>query len=221
MATTRDRIVTATTELFRRRGLNGTSVKQITEAADVTVGSLYHFFPDGKEQLAAEVLAVSGEAYRELFEVIADAAADPVAAVLDFFDGAAAVLEETDFIDPCPIGTVAREVASTDDTLRLVSDRVFSSWISAASTRFRASGMADSDADELAWCLVATIEGGFVLARSARDADGLRTAGRRMARLVELHLVAAVEPSAHAVAPAPRGTGGRAQASSGDQVRSG
>ena len=112
MNDTRQRIVTATGELFRRQGYNGTSVKQVTAAAGAPFGSLYHFFPGGKEELGETVVRSSGQAYLELFEVIYDAAADPPSAVTDFFDGAATVLEETGYLDACPIGTVALEVAA-------------------------------------------------------------------------------------------------------------
>src|SRR5436190_23029591 len=115
VADTRDRFLTATNESFRRRGYNGTSLKHVTAAAQAPTGSLYHFFPGGKDELAAEVITTSGAAYRELFEAIADEAVSPVAAITDFFDGAATTLEESGFIDPCPIGTVAREVASTNE----------------------------------------------------------------------------------------------------------
>jgi AcrR family transcriptional regulator len=186
---TRDRIVQAATELFRRQGLNGTSIKQITAAAGVTTGSLYHFYPAGKEQLAAEVIETSGAAYRDLFEMIADAAGDPVAAVHDFFEGAALALEDTDFIDPCPIGTIAREVASTSETLRETTTRVFDSWIAAAACRFERAGLPAAHAAELATCVVAAIEGGFVVARAARDADALRVVGRHTTRLVAASLL--------------------------------
>ena len=55
MADTRDRILVATNELFRRQGYNGTSLSQISEAANATIGSIYHFFPGGKEALAVAV----------------------------------------------------------------------------------------------------------------------------------------------------------------------
>src|SRR5579862_450589 len=164
VAGTRDRLLTATNESFRRRGYNGTSLKHVTEAAHAPTGSLYHFFPGGKDELTREVLVTSGAAYRELFEAIADAAASPGDAVTDFFDGAATVLEETDFIDPCPIGTVAREVASTNDELRAATEQVFASWIDAATARLTAAGVADEEAATLATTFVAALEGAFVLA---------------------------------------------------------
>ena len=188
MADTRDRLLTATNESFRRRGYNGTSMKDVTSAARAPTGSLYHFFPGGKDELAAEVIATSGAVYRELFEAISDAATSPGAAVTDFFDGAAAVLEETDFIDPCPIGTVAREVASTNEPLRVATERVFASWIDAATTRLAAAGIANDDAECLATAIVAALEGSFVLARAKRDANVLRETGRVMRRVVETAL---------------------------------
>ena len=189
MAGTRDRLLAATNESFRRRGYNGTSLKHVTEAAQAPTGSLYHFFPGGKDELASEVLVTSGAAYRELFETIADAAASPGDAVTDFFDGAAAVLEETDFVDPCPIGTVAREVASTNEKLRQATEQVFASWIDAATTRLQAAGIDDDEAATLATTVVAALEGAFVLARAKRDANVLRDSGRVMRHAVEAALV--------------------------------
>ena len=194
MADTRDRFLTATNESFRRRGYNGTSLKHVTAAAQAPTGSLYHFFPGGKDELAAEVITTSGAAYRELFEAIADAAASPGDAVSDFFDGAALVLEETDFIDPCPIGTVAREVASTNEPLRAATERVFQSWIDAATTRLAAAGVAGEEARRLATTFVAALEGSFVLARAQRDANVLRETGKVMRRVVE-DALSNVEPA--------------------------
>ena len=166
MHETRQRLVTTTAELFRRRGFHGTSLKQVTEAAGAPIGSLYHFFPGGKEDLGDAVLRTSGQAYLELFEVIYDAAADPASAMTDFFDGAAAVLEETDYIDACPIGTVA---------LRLES-----------------AGVERAAAAELAVTLIAAVEGGFMLSRAARSPEPMRIAGRSMRALVELALTNSV-----------------------------
>jgi AcrR family transcriptional regulator len=185
VADTRDRLLAATNESFRRRGYSGTSVKDVTSAANAPTGSLYHFFPGGKDELAAAVITTSGAAYRDLFEAIADAAASPEAAVTDFFDGAAAVLEETGFIDPCPIGTVAREVASSNEPLRIATEQVFAGWIDAATTRLATAGIAPDDARTLATAIVAALEGGFVLARARRDANVLRDTGRIMRRVVE------------------------------------
>ena len=91
--------------------------------------------------------------YRELFEAIVAEADNPAAAYVDFFTGAAAVLEESDFIDPCPIGTIAREVANTSEPLREAAKRVFDSWIAAAHAHLTAAGIPSDVAGELATAL--------------------------------------------------------------------
>lgn len=181
----RERFITATTELFRRQGYHATSMKQITAATGLPTGSLYHFFPGGKEQLAQAAVVTSGRVYCDLLELIWDGADSPADAVQAFFEGAAAVLEETDFIDPCPIGTIAREVASTNDALRISTTAVFDLWITTAAARLRAAGLGASVATDLATTFVGTVEGGFVLARASRDADRLRATGRHMRLLVQ------------------------------------
>ena len=51
---TRERILYATAELFRRQGYSGTGLKQVVGEAQAPFGSLYHHFPGGKQQLAGE-----------------------------------------------------------------------------------------------------------------------------------------------------------------------
>lgn len=185
MAATRDRIIVATNELFRRHGYNGTSLSQISEASSATIGSIYHFFPGGKEALAVAVVETTGAVYRELFESIVAEAENPAAAYIDFFAGAAAVLEESDFIDPCPIGTIAREVANTSEPLRQAAKSAFDSWIAAAQRHLTAAGILTDVANELAAVFVSTVEGVFVLSRTQRTTAPLTAAGRHLAALVE------------------------------------
>src|SRR6201997_5624484 len=97
MPDTRERIIQASADLLRRQGYAATGVKQIVAAAQAPFGSVYHFFPGGKEQLGAEAILVSGKLYEELIPAVFDPAPDPVTAVRWFFDGAAQHLVETDY----------------------------------------------------------------------------------------------------------------------------
>jgi AcrR family transcriptional regulator len=185
---TRNRILGATNELFRRQGFNGTSLSQVVKVSGATTGSVYHFFPGGKTELAAEVLRTSGQVYQELVEMIVDDADDVAIAMTDAFGGAAAVLVESNFIDPCPIGTVAREVASTHDDLRVVAQEVMASWVGSLAVRFRDAGIAADRADALANLVVASIEGGFVMARTARNAEAFASIGEMLREVVAAEL---------------------------------
>jgi AcrR family transcriptional regulator len=183
-SSTKDRIVDASAELFRRNGYTGTGVKQIVAAAGAPFGSLYHFFPGGKEQLGEEVIRTSGAMYGLLIGAIFDPAPDVVAAVESFFAGAAETLVQTDYADACPIATVALEVASTNDVLRQATADVFESWIAGGAERFEGAGIAAARARELTIAMLAALEGAFVLCRAMRTTEPLRIAGETMAAAV-------------------------------------
>ncbi|MEJ7583555.1 MAG: TetR/AcrR family transcriptional regulator [Acidimicrobiales bacterium] len=184
MADTRDRIVAATATLFQQRGYTGSGLKQISTDSAAPFGSLYHFFPGGKEELAAVTLRWSGLGYQLLVEAVLDAAPDIVSGVRDAFAGATETLRESDYADACPIATVALEVASTNEGLRRVTAEVFEGWLAALAGRFAAAGIGVERARELAIVFVATIEGGFLLSRAAKDTTAMDALGRSVTEMV-------------------------------------
>lgn len=187
-AATKGRIVDAGAELFRRQGYNGTGLKQIVAAAEAPFGSLYHFFPGGKEQLGEEVIRSGGAMYYRLFEAFMNAAPDIVTGVETFFAGAAAALEATDYADACPIATIALEVASTNEPLRQATADVFESWISGAAGRFAGAGIAPAAARDLAISTIALLEGAFIFSRAMRTTEAMFATGTAAAAAVRAAL---------------------------------
>ncbi|MGZ4349938.1 MAG: TetR/AcrR family transcriptional regulator, partial [Solirubrobacteraceae bacterium] len=162
MSQTRDRIVDTSADLLRRQGYTATGVKQIVREARAPFGSIYHFFPGGKEELGAAAIRRSGALYEELIPAVFDPAPDLVSAVRAFFDGAAAQLEDSEYEDACPIATVALEVSSTSEPMREACADVFESWIAAGVPRFTAEGLDEETARELVVAMIAALEGAFV-----------------------------------------------------------
>jgi AcrR family transcriptional regulator len=174
---TRDRLVQVSALLLQRQGLTGTGIKQILAEARAPYSSLYHHFPGGKEELATAAITASGTRYQALVEAVWDEAPDLVSSVAAVFDAAARTLESTDFAVACPIATVALEVASTNEPLRLATAAVFEGWIAAASTRFEAERIFPDDARDLALSLISLLEGAFILSQTLRSTDPVRAAG--------------------------------------------
>jgi AcrR family transcriptional regulator len=186
---TRDRIVERSAELFRRQGFVATGVKQIVTEARAPFGSVYHFFPDGKEQLGEEVIRWSGGLYGQLLELFFVPGEDPVAATRAFFAGAARTLVDTDYADACPIATIALEVSSSSEPMRQACADVFESWTAAATTRLAEMGVAPERARPTAMTLICALEGAFVLARARRSTEPLELAGATVAAAVDAALV--------------------------------
>jgi AcrR family transcriptional regulator len=190
---TKHRIVERSAELFRRQGFAGTGVKQIVAEASAPFGSLYHFFPGGKEQLGEEVIRWSGAIYGQLIDAFFGPGTDPVSAMRDFFAAAATTLRETDYADACPIATVALEVSSTNEPMRQACADVFDSWVDAATQRLAESGLPRKRSRSLAISMLALLEGAFVLARAQRSTEPLDIAGAAATAMVR-QAVAAQRP---------------------------
>jgi AcrR family transcriptional regulator len=184
MSSTRDRIVETSSELFRRQGYAATGIKQIVTQAQAPFGSVYHFFPGGKEQLGAEAIRTSGALYELLIPAVFDPAPDLVAGVRSFFAGAAQHLVDTDYEDACPIATIALEVSSSSETMREACAEVFESWIIAGAARHEAAGIDPAAARRLTIGMLAALEGAFVLARALRSTEPLEIAGEMAANAV-------------------------------------
>jgi AcrR family transcriptional regulator len=164
-------------ELFRRNGYSGTGLKQIVSEANAPFGSLYHFFPGGKEQLGQEVIRTSGLAYIQLFDLFIAPAEDLISGIEAFFAAGIATLEATDYVEGCPIATVALEVAATNEPLRQATADVFTAWIDAGTEKFAKFGIGTEAARTLTITAVNNLEGAFVLCRSLRDAEAMAVAG--------------------------------------------
>ncbi|HEX8208242.1 MAG TPA: TetR/AcrR family transcriptional regulator [Solirubrobacteraceae bacterium] len=175
---TKDRIIETTAALFRRHGYTGTGMKQVVQAANAPFGSLYHHFPGGKEELGREVILRGGAMYAELFAEVARQAEGPLEYVRDVFEGAATTLVESGYEDACPIETVALEVASTNEPLRLATAEVFESWIDGWTMYLeRRAGLDHDRARALGIEFLSAMEGAFVLCRALRSPEPMRLAG--------------------------------------------
>ena len=189
MTDTRQRIVEAAATAFMRQGYAGTGLKQLTVDSAAPFGSLYHFFPGGKVELAGETLRWAGAAYAErVAGVFAAGKGDIADRIVFAFEQAAGTLEETDYADACPIATVALEVASTNDDLREVTHEIFESWLAGAGAMFTAAGIPSRRARELAILFVAALEGGFLLSRAAKDTEPMLVLGRAVADAVRAEI---------------------------------
>jgi AcrR family transcriptional regulator len=181
---TRDRILEAGAGLFRRQGYEGTALKEIVDRGGAPWGSLYHFFPGGKQELGVLALRRSGERYRGLLELVFERSAEPSEAFRQFFVLSAAALEASDFADGCPIAAVALEAANTTEALRLVCAEVFESWLTTLTEALRDGGIERTVARRLAVFGLSTFEGAITLSRTLRNTEPLTDSAEIVAGIV-------------------------------------
>ena len=178
---TRDRIVAAAAQLYGRYGYTGVGLKQVAAESGSPIGSLYHFFPGGKDELAAEALRMSGAGYQTLVEGILENMPELASGIEQSFALAAEVLAASGYVDACWIETVALEVASTNEPLREVTAEIFEGWIDSATAWVESHGVPAGEARALGIAYITGLEGAFVLARALRSPEPLLATGRMLA----------------------------------------
>jgi AcrR family transcriptional regulator len=188
MSETKERLLRAGERLFRAQGYSGTGLKQLAAEAQAPWSSMYHFFPDGKEQLAEEVIRYGGELYAQMIRQCFAAYPDPRDAVAAMFSGEAKILRSSGFRNGCPVASVALDVASTTDKVRKPCAEVFGSWIDTLAEGIAATGMAEETATDLASYILAALEGAIILSRTSKSVKPLEQTAQFVLHTLEQKL---------------------------------
>lgn len=164
-AAERAALVPVLAEVFRAHGYEGASLARITEGTGLGKGSLYHYFPGGKEEMAQAVLAHIDR----WFEVNVFA---PLREEIDATAGVARMFDECGnyFLSGrkvCIVGVFA--LSSTRDRFALAVKNYFTAWAGSLYDALLRAGHAEPAAAGLAEDIVGAIQGALVLARAVDD----------------------------------------------------
>ncbi|MDT5147516.1 MAG: TetR/AcrR family transcriptional regulator, lmrAB and yxaGH operons repressor [Mycobacterium sp.] len=168
-------LVDVAATLFRRQGYAATGLNQILDEAGVKPGSLYHHFPQGKQQLAAAVVDATGSGIEQLLRRFL-ATDRPVADVVDRWIDLLTAGLAGDPRDGCPIEPIATESVHASPQVREASARTFKGWCAAIEERLRSDGRSAAAAEQVALAVISLIEGALILSRIDGDPAALNAA---------------------------------------------
>ena len=169
----RQRMIDTTARLLWSQGLRATGMNQIVKESKAPRGSIYHHFPEGKEQLAAAALRAAGEVMTANIRA-ALAHRDADTAIRTFVEVYAREMRDSDFHHGCPIATVALEAATTSPAIREVCASVFGAWEDLLAARLTRDGVPRKEARRLAVVILSLLEGAMILCRARRTTQPLR-----------------------------------------------
>jgi TetR/AcrR family transcriptional repressor of lmrAB and yxaGH operons len=174
----REDVIPALAEVFRTQGYEGASLSLLGAAAGLGKGSLYNFFPGGKEEMAqAVVTQIDGWFRDEMFMPLREAE-DPRAGIRDMLRATDRYFHSGRRV--CLIGAFA--LADSRDRFARQLELYFAEWIDALAAVLRRMGMSTATARGEAEDAVAAIQGALVLARAADDLGVFARVLRRLER---------------------------------------
>jgi AcrR family transcriptional regulator len=180
----RERIVAGAADMISRRGLNATSIREMARHARAPLGSTYHYFPEGKQQLATEAVRYTGEwVARRLRKELE---AGPVSGLRAFLGLWRKIVVDSDFRAGCPVLAVSIEEPPTDETpaALVAAADVFDAWESLLADSLREHGAEREQAAQLATLVVAAVEGTVAMCRAKRSTQPLDRTAEQLQALV-------------------------------------
>ena len=161
----RDELISNLGEIFREYGFAGTSLSEITARTGLGKGSLYHFFPNGKTEMAEAVLNNIDTWFQENVFIPLRESEDALDGIDNMFNAVSNYFDSGNRI--CLVGAFALD--NTRDQFLQEVGEYFTDWITALSIALKRSAYTPNTAKSMAEDIVLGIQGALVLARSQED----------------------------------------------------
>ncbi|MEQ8282493.1 MAG: TetR/AcrR family transcriptional regulator [Parvibaculum sp.] len=179
----REKLIGSAIALFRRKGYAATGLNEILAASGAPKGSLYHYFPKGKEELGAEAVQQAGAAVTATLRQLHDTTETATA----FLDAYCALLagwvEKSGYRDGCPIATTLLETLPQSERIGAAGRAAFDEWTAIIAAVHARDGMGPEAARARAEFDLAAIEGALLLMRVRQSAAPLQNVARALSAL--------------------------------------
>jgi TetR/AcrR family transcriptional repressor of lmrAB and yxaGH operons len=184
LAPTRDRILSAARQLFQQRGYYAVGTAEILAASDSPKGSMYHHFPDGKEQIAIE--AVNSIRYDVLsrLQQLESAGYSVADTIRQLAKGMARWLKDSDYREGTMLASTTVGSVPELPKLHNAIKAAFDDWRNHIVERLMRDDWSRSDATALTHTVVASIEGAMILARIDRDERVVMKVAESLAQMI-------------------------------------
>lgn len=174
MSSTRERIIETVCTLLEVQGYHATGLKQILSESGTPKGSLYYYFPQGKEELAEEAVMRSAGIVAERIRHGLARSEHVGPAVQGFVREIAEQIERSNFSSGGPLTTIALETVHSSQRLNSACRNAYRMIQEAFAEKVAARGYPEVRARQIATFIVSSIEGAILLSRTNHSGDPLR-----------------------------------------------
>ncbi len=163
----RARMIDGAVRLLAQHGLQATSFSEVLELTGAPRGSLYHHFPEGKEQLIRSAVDLAGDRALDALNGRTGASAEEITV---FFLGIwREILVRSHLGAGCAV--LAVTVATDSQELLQRAGAIFREWRGKLAELLEEGGLTSRDAARFAATLVAASEGAVVLSRAEQSME--------------------------------------------------
>ncbi len=168
-------ILKSAIRLFRRYGYAATGLNDILKSSQAPKGSLYHYFPNGKEELGAAAVHAAGKTVTKTLEALKADTTSAEEFLKRYCELLAYWIENSNFQDGCPITTTLLEMSAVSPKISQAGADTFNDWRTILKAVLTRDGWPTETARQHADFILASIQGAILLSRIDRSTAPLRT----------------------------------------------
>ena len=181
----RDAIVRAAATLFRRNGFAATGINEIVKVSGAPKGSLYHYFPNGKDEIAVAAVRFAGNGLVATLEKLEQKHKSAAALIRAYCQLLAGWMANSGFRDGCPITTTLLESAPQSADVAAAGRESFDGWCAVISRALVRDGFGKAEAMQLATLTISALEGALILARIESNARPINDVAKSLAKILQ------------------------------------
>lgn len=182
---TREKVLTTAAFLFQKNGYHATGLNEIINESATPKGSLYYYFPNGKEELAAATIKLMGNTIQRHIEEELAKDSDPIRAFREFILDLANKFNEKDPGNCFSISLLALETVTISEPLRKACIEVYNLWTDTFYQKLVNCGFSSERATELSLVLQSMIEGAITISLIRNDTTMLIAAAEKISILLK------------------------------------
>ncbi|TJY41766.1 TetR/AcrR family transcriptional regulator [Cohnella pontilimi] len=182
---TKSLIIDIATKLFQQKGYMGVGLNEILKACNISKGSLYHHFPNGKEELLIACLQTLNEAITTDIEDIFQRYSTTQEAAIGMIEQLIMKFETEGTLTGYTFSSIVSEMASLSDPVRMACAQLYQKIQHIYSNKLAADGFSKDTASSIALMMTASIEGGMMLCLTQNATEPLRVISKVLPNMIK------------------------------------
>jgi AcrR family transcriptional regulator len=175
----RDRLVQAALGLMLEKGVAATSIDDVLDRSGASKSQMYHYFTSKKELIDAVIAAATTTVLQ---------GQQPFLGSIDGWDSLRAWTDHVVEVNRkdvpvfgCPLGSLAAELCAADPHCREQLQQAFATWRGEIrdglqTMRERGELIESADPERMSMAVIASLQGGLLMAKTTRSIDPIRAA---------------------------------------------
>ncbi|OPJ64802.1 TetR/AcrR family transcriptional regulator [Clostridium oryzae] len=184
----REKILTTAVKLFQIKGFNAVGLNEILKESNAPKGSLYYYFPNGKEELALEAIKLASEFIEKKVKTSLDKYSDPIRAFQYNIENIIECLNKEYKLDGISISLLALETHLHNELLREACKDAFSALQNIYADKLIQNGFPKETAEGLGMTIQLMIEGAITLSVTKKDTSPLQEVSKQLSILLKSYI---------------------------------